>query len=88
MTWNVYTLVATCLCAGAIYAFMVSFSRSVRALIRFVFRMLLGVGGIAAFNGIAAVYSLYVGINLYTCLTCGLFGLPGCILLVGTRLLF
>jgi len=88
MTRNLYTVLAVVLCTAAIYCFLVSFSRSVRALIRFVLRACIGVSGLAVFNSVLSVYSISVGINVYTTLLCGLFGLPGYLLLVGTRFLF
>ena len=85
---NTYTIAVTLLCAAAIYFFVFSFSKTLRFMLRFVIRSALGIGGIALFNSLAASYSIAIGLNIYTCSLCGLLGLPGYILLLGTRLIF
>ncbi len=87
MTWNAYTAFAVGICAVLIYFFVFSFAKAIRFTLRFLLRMALGMGGIAAFNTVAAAYGIVIGLNIYTCTFCGIFGLPGYILLLGTRLI-
>ncbi|MBQ4159948.1 MAG: pro-sigmaK processing inhibitor BofA family protein [Clostridia bacterium] len=88
MTWNISTVAAVCVCAAAIYVFFFSFTKFSRFMLRFVLRGTLGLGVLSVFNALAAAYSLCIGLNIYTFAFCGVLGLPGYILLLGTRLLF
>ncbi len=87
MTVHIYTALAVAVVAALIYLFVFFFSHIFRFLLRFVFRMACGIGVLSVFNMLAAAYGICVGLNVYTCGLCGLFGLPGYILLMGMRLI-
>lgn len=88
MEWNIYTILAVIAVGTSIYFFIFSFAKVFKLLVRFLLKTALGACGILAFNYIASAYSLSIGLNAYTCSLCGVLGLPGYILMVGTRLLF
>ena len=85
MSMHIYAAIAVVVVAVMVYLFLFFFSHIFRFALRFLFRMMCGIGVLSAFNLIAATYGVCVGLNIYTCSLCGLLGLPGYILLIGTR---
>ena len=87
MTVHIYTVIAVAAVAVLLYFCIFFFSHIFRYILRFVLRMACGIGVLSLFNMLAAAYGICVGLNIYTGSLCGLLGLPGCILLMGMRLI-
>lgn len=84
MSMHIYAALAVVVVAVLIYLFLFFFSHVFRFMLRFLFRMTCGIGVLSVFNMLATAYGVCVGLNIYTCSLCGLLGLPGYILLMGT----
>lgn len=74
------------LSAVAIYLIVFFFSSIIKQVFRFGIKTAVGILGLAAFNYTFAASC--ISINLFTCGLCGIFGIPGLLLLIGTKLLY
>ena len=65
--------------AGAVFLFiaLLIFSRPIKWLLKLCLNSALGCAGLITFNFLGSLFGLHIGVNLVTCLTVGILGLPG-----------
>ena len=72
---------------GIVFFIYLLYTRQFKWLVSVLRNMILGVGGILAFNFMFTGIGIAIGINAVTALVVGLLGVPGFLLLYATQML-